>query len=163
MRVALRRLPGGAQPLATSWPVMYGGGSCHNKLRIQTGASSYPMFPPARLGDPITHDKLVPCGVIVPMLPPPGPPTVLIEGMPAACMGDFVTCTGLTALGPMHPPQVGAPPVFLPPPPFMPIVSGKPNVLICGRPAAHWVTGTGGCGVFLGDDKMLVMRRVFLG
>lgn len=25
---------------------------------------------------------------------PPGCPTVLIGGMPAACMGDMVTCTG---------------------------------------------------------------------
>ena len=31
------------------------------------------MFPAARIGDPITHDMLIPCGVIGPGLPAPCP------------------------------------------------------------------------------------------
>lgn len=44
----------------------------------------------------------------------PGCPTVLIGGLPAACVGDMVTCVG--------PPDV--------------IAVGLPNILIGGRPAA---------------------------
>ncbi|HET7930248.1 MAG TPA: PAAR domain-containing protein [Rhodanobacteraceae bacterium] len=44
----------------------------------------------------------------------PGCPTVLIAGLPAACVGDMVTCVG--------PPDV--------------IAVGLPNILIGGRPAA---------------------------
>jgi len=62
----------------------------------------------------------------------------------------------------MHPPQIGPPPVFFPPPPFMPIPSGRMTVLISGRPAAHWIAGTGAWGVFLGDAKMVPTRKVFL-
>ena len=47
------------------------------------------MFPAARKGDPITHDMLVPCGVIGPPISGPSPivkgsMTVLIPGMSAA-------------------------------------------------------------------------------
>ena len=45
----------------------------------------------------------------------PGAPTVLIGGMPAARMGDLVTCVG--------PPDT--------------IVAGSPTVLIGGQPAAR--------------------------
>jgi uncharacterized Zn-binding protein involved in type VI secretion len=117
------------------------------------------MLPPARIGDTITHDKLVPSGVIGP--PMPGATlTVIIEGMPAACLGDFVTCTGMTTPGPMHPPQAGPPPAI---PPSMPIVAGSATVLIGGRPAARWISDTGGCGAFLGDEKLLLTRKVFVG
>jgi uncharacterized Zn-binding protein involved in type VI secretion len=117
------------------------------------------MLPAARIGDTITHDKLVPSGVIGP--PMPGATlTVIIEGMPAACLGDFVTCTGMTTPGPMHPPQAGPPPAI---PPSMPIAAGSATVLIGGRPAARWIMDTGGCGVFLGDPKLLVTRKVMLG
>jgi uncharacterized Zn-binding protein involved in type VI secretion len=46
---------------------------------------------------------------------PPGCPTVLIGGLPAACMGDPATCVG--------PPDA--------------IVKGSMTVLIGGRPAAR--------------------------
>lgn len=45
----------------------------------------------------------------------PGIPTVLIGGMPAACVGDMLVCTG--------PPDV--------------IVKGSATVLIGGKPAAR--------------------------
>jgi uncharacterized Zn-binding protein involved in type VI secretion len=45
----------------------------------------------------------------------PGAPTVLISGMPAACVGDIVTCVG--------PPDA--------------IAMGSMTVLIGGRPAAR--------------------------
>ena len=46
---------------------------------------------------------------------PPGAPTVLIGGMPAACVGDMLTCTG--------PPDT--------------IAAGSSTVMICGKPAAR--------------------------
>jgi len=117
------------------------------------------VFPPARIGDPITHDNLVPAGVVGP--PKPGPPNnVLIEGMPAARLGDFVTCTGMTSAGPSHPPQAGPPPAV---PPSVPIAAGSSKVLIGNTPAARWVVDTGGCGVFLGDPKLMATRKVLIG
>lgn len=117
------------------------------------------MFPPARIGDPITHDKLVPCGLIGP--PAPGPPCmVIIEGLPAARLGDFVTCTGALSVGLAHPPQAGPPPSV---PPSVPIIAGSAVVMIGGTPAPRWVVDTGACGVFLGDEKMLASRKVLIG
>lgn len=65
------------------------------------------------------------CPMVTPGLPPvphvggpimgPGVPTVLIGGMPAACMGDMCTCVG--------PPDS--------------IVLGSATVLIGGKPAAR--------------------------
>ncbi|MFD1604380.1 PAAR domain-containing protein [Flavobacterium artemisiae] len=46
---------------------------------------------------------------------PPGTPTVLIGGMPAACLGDMMVCTG--------PPDT--------------ILGGSATVLIGGKPAAR--------------------------
>ena len=46
---------------------------------------------------------------------PPGAATVLIGGMPAACVGDMLTCTG--------PPDT--------------IAAGSSSVMICGKPAAR--------------------------
>ncbi|MFA6947310.1 PAAR domain-containing protein [Daejeonella sp. H1SJ63] len=46
---------------------------------------------------------------------PPGAATVLIGGMPAACVGDMLTCTG--------PPDT--------------IAAGSSTVMICGKPAAR--------------------------
>lgn len=116
------------------------------------------MFPPARIGDPITHDKLVPSGIVGPPLPGTVP-TVMIEGMPAACVGDFVTCTGMTSAGPMHPPQAGPPPAI---PPSMPIIAGSTKTMIKGRPLARWVSDTGACSAFLGDEKLLATRKAFV-
>ena len=59
---------------------------------------------------------------------PPGAPTVLIGGLPAARMGDLATCTG--------PPDV--------------IVSGSPTVLIGGQPAARQSDMTSHGGVIVG-------------
>ena len=68
----------------------------------------------ARVGDPTSHG-----GVIV----PPGAPTVLIGGQPAARAGDFATCP---LVGPGGVPHVGGP-----------ISVGVPTVLIGGLPAAR--------------------------
>lgn len=113
------------------------------------------MFPPARIGDPVSHDLLVPCGLIGP--PAGGPaPTVLIEGMPAATVGCTVACSGLTGAGPAHPPPPGPPPV---------IASGSTSVQINFLPAARWspAPDVGACGVFLGDPKLAAARTVLIG
>jgi uncharacterized Zn-binding protein involved in type VI secretion len=115
------------------------------------------MFPAARITDPITHDLIVPCGIIGP--PVGGPPTspVLIEGLPAATVGCTVICTGVISGGMAHPPPPPTPPV--------PIVMGSRTVLIGGMPAARWSPSmdTGGCGVFLGDPKLAATRTVWIG
>lgn len=55
----------------------------------------------------------------------PGCPMVLVGGLPAACVGDMVTCVG--------PPDS--------------IVSGNPKILIGGRPAALMGSSTAHGGV----------------
>ncbi|MFC5058792.1 PAAR domain-containing protein [Saccharothrix xinjiangensis] len=79
------------------------------------------MPPAARVGDPTGHPGA---------LAPPGVPTVLIGGLPAATVGGAHTCSfpGL----PPHPPTPVLPP-------------GCPSVLIGGRPAAR-VGDLAGCG-----------------
>jgi len=59
---------------------------------------------------------------------PPGEPTVLIGGLPAACLGDQCVCAG--------PPDV--------------IIKGSATVLIGGKPAARMgdTTAHGGAIVF---------------
>ena len=113
------------------------------------------MFPAARIGDPITHDLTVPSGVIGPPLGG-GPPTVMIEGMPAAFVTCTVVCTGVISAGIVHPP---------PPPPPPPIVKGSATVMINFMPAARWSPSPdiGACGVFLGDPKLAATRTVFIG
>jgi uncharacterized Zn-binding protein involved in type VI secretion len=66
---------------------------------------------------------------------PPGCPTVLIGGMPAARMGDMAVCVG--------PPDV--------------IVLGAPTVLIGGMPAARMgdITAHGGA-IVMGYPMVLV-------
>ena len=58
---------------------------------------------------------------------PPGQPTVLIGGMPAARMGDMCTCVG--------PPDT--------------IVMGSPKVMIGGKPAARMGDMTAHGGVIV--------------
>jgi len=58
---------------------------------------------------------------------PPGEPTVLIGGMPAACVGDNCVCTG--------PPDS--------------IVAGSGTVLIGGKPAARMGDSTAHGGVIV--------------
>lgn len=74
------------------------------------------MPPAARVGDMHT------CPMVTVLVPhvggpimPPGCPTVLIGGQPAACMGDMVTCAG--------PPDT--------------ILKGSATVLIGGKMAAR--------------------------
>lgn len=113
------------------------------------------MFPAARIGDPITHDCLAPCGVIgPPVIPPTGGP-VIIEGLPAAFVSCTVVCSGVIAAGLVHPP----------PPAPLPIVKGSLTVMIYNRPAARWVMSgdLGACTVLLGDPKLVPGRRVLIG
>jgi uncharacterized Zn-binding protein involved in type VI secretion len=115
------------------------------------------MFPAARKGDPITHDMLVPSGVIGPPVNGPCPMgPVMIEGLPAAHVNCTVVCSGAITGGIAHPP---------PPPPPLPIVKGSMTVLIHGMPAARWAPSgdMGACGVFLGDPKLVAMRKVLIG
>lgn len=117
------------------------------------------MFPAARKGDPITHDLLVPSGIIGP--PPTGPcpmSPVMIEFLPAAHVGCIAICTGVITGGIVHPP--------IPTPPFgTPIVKGSTTVMIHGMPAARWAPSgdLAGCGVFLGMPPLIAMRTVLIG
>ena len=66
---------------------------------------------------------------------PPGAPTVLIGGMPAACVGDMATCTG--------PPDT--------------IAAGSATVLIGGKPAARLGDSTAhGGSIVLGCMTVLI-------
>lgn len=118
------------------------------------------MFPAARKGDPVTHDLLVPSGIIGPPLTGPCPMgPVLIEFLPAAHVGCLAICSGATSFGPAHPPPVP------PAPPGFPIVKGSMTVLIHGMPAARWAPSgdLAACGVFLGDPKLIATRRTLIG
>ena len=66
---------------------------------------------------------------------PPGAPTVLIGGMPAACVGDMCVCTG--------PPDS--------------IIMGSETVLIAGKPAARMgdTTAHGGT-IILGCATVII-------
>lgn len=91
--------------------------------------------PAARVGDmhtcPMTTGPVPHVGG--PILPP-GCPTVLIGGMPAARMTDQATCVG--------PPDV--------------IVGGNPKVLIGNLPAAHMGDSTAHGGVIImGEPTVL--------
>lgn len=86
------------------------------------------------------------CPMITPGLPPiphvggpvtgPGAPTVLIGGLPAACMGDMCLCVG--------PPDT--------------IIKGSATVFIGGRPAARMGDSTAH-----GGTVMLGMPTVMIG
>jgi uncharacterized Zn-binding protein involved in type VI secretion len=119
------------------------------------------MFPAARKGDPVTHDMLIPSGVIGPPLTGPCPTggPVLIEFLPAAHVTCLAICTGMTSLGPAHPPPVP------PAPPGFPIVKGSMTVLIHNFPAARWTPSgdLAACGVFLGLPSLAAMRTVLIG
>ena len=67
---------------------------------------------------------------------PPGAPTVLIGGLPAARMGDMCTCVG--------PPDT--------------IVAGSPTVLIGGKPAARMGDMTAHGGVIVGGYPMVIIN-----
>jgi len=75
----------------------------------------------ARVSDPTGHPGVV---------GPPGVPSVLIEGLPAAVVGTPHVCS-------FPPPAVHPPSAIMPP--------GCPSVLIGGQPAAR-VGDLAGCG-----------------
>ncbi|HEY2725268.1 MAG TPA: PAAR domain-containing protein [Pseudonocardiaceae bacterium] len=92
------------------------------------------MPPAARVGDPTGHPG---------MIGPPGVPTVLIGGLPAATVGTPHTCAMPPPAGP-HPPAPIAPP-------------GCPTVLIGGRPAAR-MGDLSSCGapILMGAPTVLI-------
>ncbi len=94
------------------------------------------MAAAARIGDMHVCPMLT---VLVPHVGgpilPPGAPTVLIGGMPAACVGDMATCVG--------PPDT--------------IVMGSSTVMIGGKPAARMGDSTAHGGtVILGCFTVLI-------
>ena len=91
------------------------------------------MPPAARLTDLTGHP-----GVIT----GPGVPTVLINGLPAAVLGDIDTCAMPPPAGPHGP---------------TPLIKGSATVLIGGRPAAR-LGDLAGCGspVVLGSFTVLI-------
>jgi uncharacterized Zn-binding protein involved in type VI secretion len=97
------------------------------------------MPPAARLTD------MHACPMVTPGVPPiphvggpvtgPGMPTVLIGGLPAACVGDMCVCVG--------PPDV--------------IVKGSSSVLIGGRPAARMGDSTAhGGNIVIGLPTVMI-------
>lgn len=91
------------------------------------------MPPAARVGDATAHP-----GVIS----PPGIPTVLIGGMPAATVGSLHLCS-------FPPPAVHPPTPIVPP--------GCPTVLIGGLPAARMGDMTGcGAPIVLGCFTVMI-------
>ena len=94
------------------------------------------MPPAARVGD------MHVCPMVTVLVPhvggpiiPPGCPTVMIGGQPAACMGDMVTCTG--------PPDS--------------ILMGSASVLIGGKPAARMGDSTAHGGtIVLGCPTVMI-------
>ena len=89
------------------------------------------MPPAARVGDMHTCPMQTPAVVPIPHVGgpilPPGCPTVLIGGIPAACLGDMATCVG--------PPDA--------------IIKGSATVLIGGKPAARMGDNTAHGGVIV--------------
>jgi uncharacterized Zn-binding protein involved in type VI secretion len=75
----------------------------------------------ARITDPTGHPG---------MIAGPGCPNVLINGLPAACVGDMTVCAMPPPAGP-HPPS--------------PVAKGSATVMIGKRPAARMGDMTG-CG-----------------
>jgi len=91
------------------------------------------MLPAARVSDPTSHPG---------MIAGPGAPTVLINGLPAARVGDLHACAFPPPAGP-HPPT--------------PIAMGSATVLIAGQPAARQGDATG-CGavIVVGSPNVLI-------
>lgn len=94
------------------------------------------MPPAARVGD--MHVCPMVTGVVPhvggPVMPP-GEPTVLIANMPAARLGDMVTCTG--------PPDT--------------IIKGSATVLIGGKPAARLGDSTAhGGSIVIGCPTVMI-------
>lgn len=111
------------------------------------------MWPAARVTDVLTHDMVVPAGVIV-----GPPPPVTIEFLPAAHVMMECVCTGAINQGAVHPPM---PPVA----PNPKIIRGSTTLLINCMPAARWVMSMDvtTCGAFLGLPPMVPTRTVLIG
>jgi uncharacterized Zn-binding protein involved in type VI secretion len=98
------------------------------------------MAPAARVGDmhvcPMQTPAVVPIPHVGGPILPPGVPTVLIAGQPAAVVGGMATC-------------VGPPDAIIPP--------GSPTVLIGGQPAARMgdMTAHGG-SIVLGAPTVMI-------
>jgi uncharacterized Zn-binding protein involved in type VI secretion len=90
------------------------------------------MPPAARVSDPTGHPGVV---------GPPGVPTVLIGGLPAATVGTPHACSFPSP--PPHPPSAVLPP-------------GCPTVLIGGMPAAR-LGDLAGCGAPIVSGCMTVL------
>lgn len=101
--------------------------------------------PAARVGDVHTCPMVTPGTPPVPHVGgpilPPGAPTVLIAGVPAARVGDRATCVG--------PPDV--------------IVAGSPTVLIAGIPAARMGDPTAHGGVIAAGCLTVLVGDVGMG
>ena len=91
------------------------------------------MSAAARVGDPTGHPGVV---------GPPGVPTVLIAGQPAATVGTLHICNS-------PPPQIHPPTAVVPP--------GCPTVLIGGMPAVR-VGDLAGCGapIVMGASTVMI-------
>lgn len=90
------------------------------------------MPPAARVTDQTTHPGFI---------SGPGVPTVLIGGLPAACVGDLHVC--------LMPPLAG-------PHPTAPFPLGSSTVLIGGRPALR-MGDMSACGAVIVGGSPLVM------
>jgi len=114
------------------------------------------LFAAARIGDPLTHDTIVPSGVIGPPLTGPAGKPVMIEGMLAAHQFCSAVCAGTVVVGVVHPPPPGPPP---------PVLSGSLGVHVNNRPASRWAFSgaIAACGAMLGDLKLLATRKTFFG
>jgi uncharacterized Zn-binding protein involved in type VI secretion len=94
------------------------------------------MMPAARITDMHTCPMLTgPVPHVGGPILPPGAPTVLIGFLPAAKVGDMVTCVG--------PPDT--------------IVKGSATVLICNMPAARLMDQTAHGGVIVGPGCPTVL------
>ena len=97
------------------------------------------MQPAARVGDmhtcPMQTPGLPPIPHVGGPVLPPGCPTVLIGGMPAARVGDMAVCVG----------------------PFDLIITGSSTVLIGGKPAARMGDTTAHGGTIVAGCPTLVI------
>ena len=91
------------------------------------------MFPAARVTDNIVSTATQ--GAPVPIIPP-GTPTVLIGGLPAATVGSMCTCVG--------PPDS--------------IIMGSMTVMIGGKPAARMGDPTAHGGVIVGGYPGVIIN-----
>jgi uncharacterized Zn-binding protein involved in type VI secretion len=110
-----------------------------NQIAIKGDQNAPKGNPAARVGDmhvcPMSEPGTPPVPHVGGPILPPGCPTVLIGGIPAARMGDMCTCVG----------------------PSDKIVTGSATVLICGKPAARMGDATAHGGtISVGCSTVLI-------